>query len=318
MNNRYEQMYRATTLYYIENETMDAIAKQLGTSRPTVSRLLKMARDSGLVRISISDHVYDGSKVVNYIAEQFDVNVHLVPIRSALSGSARLTQVARRAASLIADTTQTDEYIGVAWGTTLSAVAAELPKVPIPGSVVVQMNGSSNPESSGIPYTGSILQAFGKKFGSEVVFFPVPAFFDHVETKRMLWKERSVKRVLELREQLNVAIFGVGAFNGAIPSHVYSAGYFTPHELAHLQGDGVVGDICTVLIREDGTWQDIEANQRATGLTPTEMQRIKHRICVVADPKRAQPVLGALRAGVVTDLVIDDVSAQALAKRLKI
>ncbi len=55
MNTRYDDMYQAASRYYVQGETMDAIAKQLGLSRSSVSRLLKEARETGLVRISLAD-----------------------------------------------------------------------------------------------------------------------------------------------------------------------------------------------------------------------------------------------------------------------
>lgn len=40
------------------------------------------------------------------------------------------------------------------------------------------------------------------------------------------------------------------------------------------------------------------------------------RFCVVADPSRAGAVVGALRAGTTTDLVIDEGTARAVLARL--
>src|SRR5690606_20087756 len=44
----------AAQLYYMQDKTMEAIAKELKTSRSTVSRLLSYARTSGLVDIRIN------------------------------------------------------------------------------------------------------------------------------------------------------------------------------------------------------------------------------------------------------------------------
>jgi DNA-binding transcriptional regulator LsrR (DeoR family) len=83
-----------------------------------------------------------------------------------------------------------------------------------------------------------------------------------------------------------------------------------------LSADGVVGDVATVLLREDGSWRDIGFNERASGLNPAELARVPRRFCVVADPSRAAAVVGALRAGTTTDLVIDDGTARAVVDRL--
>lgn len=316
MNDRYEQAYLAATQYYLQGETMESIAHGLGVSRSTVSRLLSEARESGLVRISIADAAGSRSPAARSLADAFGVRVHLVPVRATSALTTRVEQVARRAAGLLADMVADNQVIGVAWGVTMAAVTRHLPRRPLSGSTVVQMNGGANQRTSGVPYIRSILQSIGDAFDSEVVLFPVPAFFDYADTKAAMWRERSVRHVLDLLSDLSIAVFGVGSLTGGVPSHVYSAGYLDEDDYAALRADGVVGDICTVLLREDGTYADIEANARATGLTPAELQRVPRRLCIVADPQRSPAVLGALRAGVVTDLVIDDLTTRAVLRRL--
>ncbi|MFV0251902.1 MAG: sugar-binding transcriptional regulator [Beutenbergiaceae bacterium] len=317
MSDRYDEMYRAATEYYVQGETMDSISRGLGVSRSTVSRLLAQARESGLVRISIADAVGAQSPVARSLADAFGVRVHLVPVRASLRIHARFDRVAQRAAGLLTEVVDDHQLIGVAWGVTLAAVARQLQHRPLAGSTIVQMNGGANQVASGVPYTRAIMQSVGDAFDSDVVLFPVPAFFDFAETKRAMWRERSVRHVLQLQAGLDVAIFGVGSLSGIVPSHVYAGGYLEDEERRALAEDGVVGDVCTVLLREDGSYADIEANQRASGLNPAELQRVPRRLGVVADPKRAPAVAGALRAGVMTDLVIDEVTAQATHRRLE-
>lgn len=316
MMDRYEDMYRAATEYYVQGETMEAISRGLGVSRSTVSRLLTQARESGLVRISIADAVGSQSPVARALADAFGVRVHLVPVRAATTINFRFERVAQRAAGLLAEVVDDAQLIGVAWGVTLAAVTRHLQHRPLAGSTIVQMNGGANQMTSGVPYTRAIMQSIGDAFDSDVVLFPVPAFFDYADTKQAMWRERSVQHVLELQSSLDVAIFGVGSLTGLVASHVYAAGYFEEDERRALRKDGVVGDICTVLLREDGSYTDIAANQRASGLTPDELATVPRRLCVVADPKRAPAVVGALRAGVVTDLVIDEITAQSTLRRL--
>ena len=43
----------AAQLYYMQDQTMEVIARELGTSRSSVSRLLSFAREVGLVDIRI-------------------------------------------------------------------------------------------------------------------------------------------------------------------------------------------------------------------------------------------------------------------------
>lgn len=316
MNDRYDHMYLAATKYYAQGETMETIARSLGMSRSSVSRLLAEARESGLVRISISDASGAQSPLARALSDAFGVRVHLVPVRSTSHVLSRFDQVAQRGAGLLAEAVGDSMFVGVAWGVTMASLARHLPHRPVADTTIVQMNGGANQRTSGIPYIREILQSIGDAFDSEVVLFPVPAFFDYPETKRAMWRERSVRHVLDLLEHLDVAVFGVGSMTGEVPSHVYASGYIEPSEREALIADGIVGDICTVLLREDGSYADIAANARATGLTPAELARVPRRICVVADPQRSPAIVAALRAGVVTDLVTDEVTARATLRRL--
>jgi DNA-binding transcriptional regulator LsrR (DeoR family) len=70
--------------------------------------------------------------------------------------------------------------------------------------------------------------------------------------------------------------------------------------------------VCTVFLRADGTWEDVPLNARATGPSPADLQHIPRRVCVAAGDGKIVPLLAALRAGTVTDLVVDELTATGL------
>ena len=269
-----------------------------------------------MVRISVDERAGAASPEAKVLGDLFGIRVHVVSVRAAVSPADRRDQVARRAASLLADVARDGHTIGVAWGATMAAMAEHLPRRPLHQVTVVQMNGGVNRVGSGLPYVSEIMQAVGDAFDSDVVLFPVPAFFDHMATKRAMWQERSVRHAQHLLQTLDIAVFGVGSLTASLPSHVYSGGYLDDGERERLRAVGVVGDVATILLREDGSWADIAANQRATGIPPDVLARVGRTICVVADPQRASALVAALRAGVVTDLVVDTATARATVARL--
>ena len=172
------------------------------------------------------------------------------------------------AARLLSSWFDSDMVMGVAWGTTLAAVSRYLVPKPTRGAAVVQLNGAANMRTSGVEYASDLISSFGAAFGAAVHHFSVPAFFDYPETKAAMWRERSVRRVLDMQRRADIAVFSVGAVAGAVPSHVYSAGYLDETDIAVLHDEGVVGDVCTVFLRADGSWQDVALNARATGPDP--------------------------------------------------
>jgi len=309
---RERDVVMAATMYYLQDMKMETIARHLRTSRSTVSRLIKRARDTGIVEITLRPGPSRAPGLGQEIAQRHGIDAYVVPVADSATDDDRLQQVAITTARLLARWFDSDMVLGVAWGTTLGAITEHLPHKPTRGAAVVQLNGAANTRTSGMSYAGDLIAGFGAAFDATVHHFPVPAFFDFAETKAAMWRERSVRRVLDVQARVDIALFSVGALTGGVPSHVYSAGYLDPDDVAVLDAEGVVGDVCTVFVRGDGTYRDIPLNARATGPAPAELRRIPRRLCAVAGDNKVAPLRAALAAGVVTDLVIDEATAVAL------
>ena len=312
-------LYEAASMYYAQGETMEVIARHLQVSRSTVSRLLARARARGIVRIEVVQPGGVGS-LERALHDELGVRTQIVPVREGTTEIHRLQQVAAvgalRMLDLVTELAPAAEsgaglVVGVAWGTTMSEVAAALPVRQVPGLTVVQLNGASDPLREG-PSAAEVLTRMGQVLGARTISFPVPAFFDQVATRQAMWSERSVKRVLAVARSARLAVFSVGSLGADVPSQVYAGGHLSRADMTVLRGEGVVGDVCTVLLRGDGTWGDIDLNERATGPTPVQLSRIPRRLCIVAGTGKARATLAALRARVATDLVIDDATARAV------
>ena len=309
---REETLLAASSMYYLQDIKMETIASRLHMSRSSVSRLLKQARASGLVEITLRPTPSRGPGVGQYISSQFDVEVFVVPVVDSATVAERLEQVALTTARMLTGWFDSDMVLGVAWGTTLGAISQHLGRKPTRGSSIVQLNGAANNRTSGAEYVGSLISRFGDAFDASVHLFPVPAFFDFAETRKAMWCERSVARVLDVQRKADIVLFSIGAVTGEVPSHVYSAGYLEPEDIDILEAEGVVGDVCTVFLRADGTYEDLSLNERATGPTPAELRRVPRRVCAVAGDSKVIPLLAALRAGVITHLVVDELTATRL------
>jgi deoxyribonucleoside regulator len=309
---RETDVLRAASMYYLQDMKMEVIARQLNTSRSTVSRLIKRARDTGLVEITLRPASTRAPGLGQTLGARFGVSAYVVPVPDSAAHVDRLEVVALTSAKLLASWFDSDMTMGVAWGTTLAAVSRHLQHKPTRGSSVVQLNGAANTRTSGIEYASDLISSFGSAFDAAVHHFPVPAFFDFPDTKAAMWRERSVRRVLDVQRRADIALFSIGAVAGAVPSHVYSAGYLDDADIQMLHREGVVGDVCTVFLRADGSYADVALNARATGPTPAELHRVPRRVCVVAGDNKVVPLLAALRSGVVTDLVVDELTASRL------
>jgi len=309
---RHSEALRAAQMYYLQDLTMDAIARELRTSRSTVSRLLSSARETGLVQIQIRSPLDSAPELERLIREQYDVDVHVVPVLDTLNEAEALERVAMQAARTIGPLVDSNAIIGIAWGATISAVSRHLTRKITHDSIVVQLNGAGNMQTTGITYASDIMRRFGIAYGARVEQFPVPAFFDHASTKTAMWKERSVRRVLDLQDRMSIAIFGVGSVDSSYPSHVYAGGYLDEDDLKLLAGSDVVGDVATVFFRADGSSDGIILNERSTGPSHEQLRQVKRRICVVSGASKIDGLRGALAARLATELIVDEATARRL------
>ncbi|KJL36508.1 MULTISPECIES: sugar-binding transcriptional regulator [Microbacterium] len=303
---------RAAQLYYLQDRNMDAIANEMKISRSSISRLLAYARESGLVEITVHSPQEAASHLTQRLGERYGVTVHVVPTRPRVTEAERLERTAMSAARILAMMADSNMVIGAAWGATLSAIARNLPRKALHNSHVVQMNGAANVETSGIGYAGEILDRFGRAFDARVHYFPVPALFDDPMTKQAMWRERSVRSVLDVQARVGLFVFGLGSPKADVPSHVYAGGYFTADDMHTLARYDVVGDCATVFYRGDGTPDGIPLNGRSSGPDFEAVKRIPHRLCVVSSESKLDALRGALRAGIITDLVVEETVARRL------
>ncbi|AIY00538.1 putative SorC family transcriptional regulator [Arthrobacter sp. PAMC 25486] len=307
---------RAAQMYYLQDQTMDAIARELRTSRSTVSRLLSTARETGLVQIQIKTPADRAPELERVIRKRYKVDVHVVPVSDMLNEVEVLERVSMQAARTIGPLVDSNAVVGVAWGSTLSTVSRHLTRKTTHGTTIVQLNGAGNTQTSGITYASEIIRRFGTAYGAKVEQFPVPAFFDRAETKSMMWQERSVRRILDLQERMTIAIFGVGSMDAEITSHVYSGGYLDSTDLDSLEASGVAGDVATVFFRSDGSDDGIVLNERSSGPSLESLRQVRRRICVVSGRKKITGLRGALAAGLATDLILDETTARELVEQV--
>ncbi|WP_081416303.1 sugar-binding transcriptional regulator [Gryllotalpicola ginsengisoli] len=302
----------AANLYYMQDLTMEAIADEMHTSRSSVSRLIGYARQTGLVTIAIRSPDESVPRLRTEVDERFGIASHIVPVPANVSEVDRLERVATVAARTLDRFVDSGMTVGIAWGTTMSAVSRHLVPRKLHSVEVVQLNGAGNQYTTGVVYASELLRRFGEAFSAVTHEFPVPALFDDPLTREAMWRERSIKHILDVQHRMDLAIFGLGTPFSEVPSHVYSGGYLSAEDYEALEAAHVVGDVATVFFREDGSWNDIPLNARASGPGVSAIKRTARRVCIVAGPAKVVSLRGALAAGLITDLIVDEATAFAL------
>lgn len=307
---------KAAQLYYIQDMTMDAIARELGTSRSTVSRMIGKAKENGLVDIQIRFPSDQAERMQHLIRSRYGVTSHVVPVPNLADETERLERVAMTAGRVLSGIFDSNMSLGIAWGVTIEALSRHLQPKETNHSKIVQLNGSGGMQKGGVEYPSIILQRFAEAFGAMTHAFHVPQFFDDPAVRNAMWKERSVRRHIQLQSHVDVALFGLGAPQTGSPDRVHRTEFVSDEDYATLAQAGVVGDIATVFFRADGTDDNIPINSRSTGLPLKQLRKVPRRVCVVSGRAKLLGLRGALEGGLITDLVIDEPTARWIANAI--
>jgi DNA-binding transcriptional regulator LsrR (DeoR family) len=308
---------RAARMYFYQGMTSAAIAREMDLSRSSVSRLISYAKENGYVDIRILDPIEQPLVLEKEILDHYPVQkVHVVPVPEIVGEAEWLERVAQYTAKCLNTLFDSNMILGVAWGTTLSAISRYLLPKATHNSQIVQLNGAGNTRTMGIEYASEIIMRFAASYQARAHLFPVPTFFDYASTKNALWKERSIQRILQLQEQADLLLFSIGAVNAGVPSHVYAGGYLEERDLDEIKKYRIVGDIATVFFREDGSFENISLNRRTSGPN-LNLFRKKHGVCVVSGLAKVKGLHAAMLGGLVKELILDEPTARALTEQQK-
>ena len=298
----FEQLVRASRLYYELGETQDAIAKQLGVTRPQVSRLLKRARAEGIVEIRIIDRSTAESPAADALRRSYGLDaVHLAP---TVMGPDDLTRrmVGRLAAEVLRGALRTGATVGVGDGASIASTAAALEETATPVAVtVVPLCGgywSTGPERE--PY-----RRIADALGAQARGLMAPGLVDDAATKQGLVAHAGVRSIIELWDRLDVAIFGIGG-------RAWSASRVGEQMERQLEEAGAVGEVLVAPFDLDGRFVCPALRERVIALDARRLARIPVAIGVASGESKVAPILGALRAGTVRQLVTDVATAEAV------
>lgn len=294
-------------LYYEENMGQAAIAKKLNLSRPTISRLLRSARDSGLVKIQIFNPLLNADELSQQLSQKYGAKIMVVP--SNFNGETlSINSVGAYTADFLTKIVRPDDIIGIGWGKTIHSVTTRMENQEVPGVQVVQLKGSVNFENERT-YAYESINELGRIYHTQPQYLPLPTIFDNQVTKEMVEQDRFIKAVLDCGKKANIAIFSVGTVRKS--ALLFQLGYFDEGQKENLQ-DHAVGDIVSRFINKDGELVDEKLNERTVGIQLSDLKEKRYSILVASGVAKLAGVNAVLTAGYANHAVIDLALAQAL------
>lgn len=306
-----KKILEAAKLYYLLDYNQNDIAKTLGVSRPTVSRLLQQAKSEGIVKIQISDPTQDSTNLAAQLEKKFHLKKAIVTSIPQYEDHIIKNYLGEKAAEFLHEIVDDEDIIGLIWGTTLYHIAIELKQKYVKNVKVVQLKGGVS-HSDKNTYASEILYLFGKAYHTTPVHLPLPAIVDHVLVKQAMEADRHIRKILELGKQANIALFTTGPIKDE--SLLFQLGYFTDNDIKMLYPNAV-GDICSRFFDIDGNICNQNLNDRTLGIELNELRKKEYSILVAGGAHKINGIYGALRGKYANVLITDQFTAQFLLEK---
>jgi DNA-binding transcriptional regulator LsrR (DeoR family) len=305
-----ELLAQVASLYYSEELTQDAIATQLGLSRVKIYRLLKQARQEGVIQFTINWPLQRDQELERALCQRFGLQEALVFRANPQDLQHTLQRLGALAARYLEQILKDGMTLTVCLGrSTYEAINAIRPGFQAKVQVVQALGSMAFAQQS--LDSATLARLLAQKLGGEVTYLAAPGMADNAEAAAILRRQRDIQRVLTLAQSAQVALLGIGNLDPTLSSFV-KAGLITAEEMNAMQAEGAVGDMGGQVFTADGHLLDHSWNQRVIGLQLHEMQRIGLTIAVAAGLPKAAAILGALRTSAVDVLCTDDETAQAV------
>lgn len=292
------------SLYYNSELTQDEIARRYYTSRSKISRMLKEARELGIVEIRIRDPWENNQIMEKKFMELFPLkHVRVVAVRER-NLSLVLQKLGEAAAYHLDTVVNSDTVLGVSWGNTVyHTVKAVKTTKSLPLTVVPIMGGIGidSPERDSLDFSKELAEAYGGKY----YYIYAPLFVKTKELRESLMEEDNIRDVLDIARSANVILTSVGSM-----VHKTWKNYVRSGMLEALEEQGAVGHIGGHFFNRQGEELYSELTDRLMGIDMDDFRKAEEVICVAGMEEKAEAMLGVLRSGCITTLITDEFAAE--------
>lgn len=309
-------IYNVARQYYIDNYSQSEIAKMIGISRPQVSRLLKRAKELGIVDIKITPPFASFEDMSEKLSEKLGVeNVYIVenenPDEQGDAGA--IQAIAAGASSILPDLIAESKFTGIGWGKTVyeTVLAMDFNQEPSDTCFIPLIGnlGMAQPHYQ----VNSMVDRIAEKFKAKGMFMNLPAYMQDINTKELARNNGQFFELMDTWKKLDLAIIGLGV--GINDSE------FLKHQLDkkivdELKEQNVVGDILSQFFHEDGTLCRTDLQLELTALDVEKLSSVKNVVCLCGGRKKAKGILAAAKKGYFNILITDSVTgAQILSEQ---
>ena len=300
-----EVQYVWAAIQYLQHDRpLSEIADKLGVSRHTAGRMVRRARESGLVEVVARLSSPIDAELSRALVERFNLQSALAVLTPPSGNEGQIRHlIAQAAATLVTELVAEDDVIGLTSGRTIVEMCGLINDVPT--CDVVQLTGVA---VSDLEQALDSVMTLSRVAKGRMFPLHAPLLATDENAARIISRQPAVKQALHRMNSLNKAVVTIG---GWPQSSLLAAQLEERGELEELTRLGVVAEIGTTLLDEHG--RELHTlDGHLIGISTEQLVRVPTKIAIGGGAGKELAVRAALRAGLVDVLVTDTRTARAL------
>lgn len=300
-------------MYYDLDMLQPEIAEQLFFSRSKVSRLLKAARELGIVEIKVHQVFDRADNLEQKLRKTFHLKDAIVVTcfnGSDTENSAHAT--AEFAARYISDLIEGPMTVGITNGHAMHDVVSHLTQKHNAYLNVLQLMGSV---TSNLIYTDpkALLQGITGVYPGITHYLNAPIRVGSPELKKAILEDPVNRDVFGRMNKMDLLLTGIGKISLTETSKWYT--YQTKEQFNEIKEKGAVGCICGQYYTVRGQVVDCEWNKTCIAYPLTSFYKVKNSIGVADGKVKTDAIIGALAGHFINILATDSDTAYHILKR---
>lgn len=303
-------MSQVASRYYLDHETQDEIARAIGRSVATVSRLLSRAEEAGIVEMEVSQPHALVPALQASLVSRFGLRMARVVHASPVETQEIVPRIGEFAARYLATILTHGSTLTISWGTHVQAVALAMPAMSLRDAHVVQAIGSRGVTMPQLVHP-RLVQSLAIRLEATPHFLPAPLMAATVPERDAIAHDPYFAKVLERIAQTDVALLGIGSTKSPY-SAFHRVGVLDEWELERVRSRGAVGETLGEFFDIQGRIVCTDVSRRVVGMREEHMRQAGTVLAVASGDGKADAILGALRTGIVDVLVTDSITTRAV------
>ncbi|PKO16307.1 MAG: hypothetical protein CVU39_08055 [Chloroflexi bacterium HGW-Chloroflexi-10] len=309
-DDEYRLCVRVALLYYENNLTQNEIGEMLGYSRVKINRVLRQARDAGIVEICIHTPETDYYLLEDQLVMKYGLRDACI-VQDADEGQELYLTLARGAIGWLGSRLEPGMRIGLGLGRTISHLPQVFQLERQVNCTFTEVVGAASDFSGGIT-SYNVISKLAELAGGNAEMFYAPMFVSNPALKQVLYAEPSVTTALQRARQCDIVLQSVGPVDKT--ALLYIHGHLSEQELETLRENGAVGDALGHYFNIHGELVSYRMDDCLIGLDLKDLCKINWSVLIAGGMEKIRPIIGGLRGKYFNVLVTDRKTAIELLK----